>query len=132
MKRLSTRDPGFEGAFQALLDEARETTQRVDEAVAAILADVRSRGDAALLDYTSRFDRLTLTPDRLRITAPEIEAAIAGIAPELTAALDLAAQRIEAFHRAQLPTDLRLTDAAGLTLGMRWTPLDSVGLYVPG
>jgi histidinol dehydrogenase len=132
MIRLSTADAGFPAAFTALLDQARETTETVDTAVAAIIAGVRAQGDAALLDYTARFDRLSLNADRLRITAAEIDAAVAGIPADLAAALDLAATRIEAFHRAQLPSDLRFTDAAGMTLGMRWTPLDAVGLYVPG
>jgi len=132
MIRLATTHPNFEADFAALLDQTRETTERVDHAVAAILADVRARGDAALLDYTARFDRLTLAADRLRIGAAEIDAAAASIPPVLAAALDLAATRIEAFHRAQLPADFRMTDEAGLTLGMRWTALDSVGLYVPG
>ena len=130
MKTLSTADAGFEDEFTALLNEARETTARVDGAVAEIIAAVRARGDAALLDYTTRFDRHT--PTTLRITAAEIDAATAGIAPELAAALDLAAERIERFHRAQLPSDLELPDPAGLTLGMRWNALDAVGLYVPG
>ncbi len=82
MRRLSTADPGFEADFTALLGEARETTARVDQAVSGIIADVRARGDAALLDYTARFDRLTLTQDRLRITKAEIDAAVAGIAPD--------------------------------------------------
>ena len=132
MKRLSTADPGFEAEFTALLDTTRETTERVDAAVSSIIADVRARGDAALVDYTSRFDRLTLTPAQLRIGQTEIDAATASIPSNLAAALDLAATRIEAFHRAQLPTDLQTTDEAGLTMGMRWIPLDSVGLYVPG
>ncbi len=132
MVRLSTAAPDFAAAFAGLLGQSRETTARVDQPVAAIIADIRARGDAALIDYTARFDRLTLTPDRLRIGADEIDAAVASIPAELNAALDLAATRIEAFHRAQLPADLRLTDEAGLTLGMRWTPLDAVGLYVPG
>jgi histidinol dehydrogenase len=132
MRRLNTAAAGFEADFTALLGEARETTERVDQAVSAIIADVRARGDAALLDYTARFDRLTLTPDRLRITKAEIDAAVAGIAPGLMTALDIAATRIEAFHRRQLPDDLRIDDEAGLTLGMRWSPLDAVGLYVPG
>ena len=132
MIRLATANPSFDADFTALLGQARETTESVDQAVAAIIADVRADGDAALLRYTARFDRLTLTADRLRITTDEIDAAVAGIAPELMAALDLAATRIEAFHRMQLPTDLQTTDAAGLTLGMRWGPLDAVGLYVPG
>jgi histidinol dehydrogenase len=130
--RFATSDRGFEAAFTTLLGQARETTQKVDQAVAAIIADVRAEGDAALLRYTERFDRLALTADRLRIGADEIEAAAAGIEPSLMAALDLAASRIEAFHRMQVPNDLRTTDAAGVTLGMRWTPLDAVGLYVPG
>ena len=131
MRRLATSEPGFEARFAELL-ESRETTARVDEVVARIISDVRRCGDTALIDYTARFDGLALTADRLRVTADELDAAVAGIPPELMAALDLAASRIEAFHRAQVPADLRMTDAAGLTLGMRWGPLDSVGLYVPG
>ena len=132
MIRLSTADPGFETAFTDLLEQARDTTESVDQAVASIISAVRAEGDAALLRFTERFDRLTLAPDRLRIAAEEIDAAVAGIPAELTAALDLAATRIEAFHRLQVPADLRTSDSAGLTLGMRWTPLDAVGLYVPG
>jgi len=132
MIRLTTTAPDFPAAFAALLAQARETTERVDQPVAAIIADIRTRGDAALIDYTSRFDRLTLTQDRLHIPPDEIDAAVAAVPAEQTAALDLAATRIEAFHRAQLPADLRFTDAAGLTLGLRWAPLDAVGLYVPG
>ncbi len=132
MIRLSTADAGFELEFTTLLGQARATTESVDQAVSAIIADVRVDGDAALLRSTARFDRLTLTTDRLRIAADEIDAAVTGIAPALMAALDLAATRIEAFHRMQLPVDLQTTDAVGLTLGMRWGPLDAVGLYVPG
>jgi histidinol dehydrogenase len=132
MIRLSTANPSFEPAFVALLTQARETTETVDRAVAAIIADVRARGDAALIEYTARFDRLTLTADRLRISTAEIDAAVASIPAAAADALNLAATRIEAFHKAQLPADLELTDDAGMTLGMRWTSLDSVGLYVPG
>jgi histidinol dehydrogenase len=132
MKRLSTTAPGFEADFVALLAEARETADSVDGVVAAIIADIRARGDAALLDYTEKFDRLKLTAAGLRVGADEIQAAAESIPAPLLAALDLAATRIEAFHRAQLPQDLRLHDAAGLDLGMRWTPLDAVGIYVPG
>jgi histidinol dehydrogenase len=132
MIRLSVRDADFEQRFVALLSQARETTETVDRVVADILADVRTRGDVAVIDYTARFDRLTLTPDRLRISAAEVDAAVAGIPAELAAALDLAATRIEAFHRAQVPQDMRMTDDAGVTMGMRWTALDAVGLYVPG
>ena len=132
MRRLSTSEPGFPAAFDRLLAAARETTERVDRAVADIIAAVRAQGDAALVEYAVRFDRVALTPERLRVSAAEIDAAAAGIAPALRDALDLAATRIEAFHCAQRPDDLRVTDSAGLTLGMRWTPLDAVGLYVPG
>jgi histidinol dehydrogenase len=132
MLSLSTTAPGFASAFAALLAQARETVEQVDRPVAAIIAEIRARGDAALIDYTTRFDRVALTPATLRITAAEIDAAVALVPPDQRAAVDLAANRIEAFHRAQMPDDLRLTDAAGLTLGMRWSPLDAVGLYVPG
>jgi histidinol dehydrogenase len=132
MIRLSVQDADFEARFTALLSQARETTETVDRAVADIIAAVRAHGDAAVIDYTTRFDRQTLTADRLRISSAEIDAATAAIPAKLAAALDLAATRIEAFHRAQLPQDLRMTDEAGLTMGMRWTALDAVGLYVPG
>ena len=130
--RLSTRETGFEAGFAALLATARATTAEVGDVVAAIIADIRARGDAALIEATARFDRLALTQATLRIPAAEIDAAVAAIPADLAAALELAATRIEAFHRAQMPADLRLEDAAGLTLGMRWTPLAAVGLYVPG
>ena len=132
MIRLDTRDPGFAAAFATLLNASRDTTANVAEPVAAILADVRARGDAAVIEATSRFDRLDLTPAAMRVTQAEIDAATAGIEPSLAEALDLAATRIEAFHRAQTPRDLEMTDEAGLTLGMRWGALDAVGLYVPG
>jgi histidinol dehydrogenase len=132
MIRLDTRDAGFQAAFATLLDQARETTEDVGAAVAAIIADVRARRDAALIDATLRFDRLTLRPETLRIDTAEIDAAVAAVPDALMAALDTAATRIAAFHQAQLPADLRLDDSSGLTLGMRWSPLDAVGLYVPG
>ncbi len=132
MKRLSTADAGFAAAFDVLLNEARETTARVDAAVAAIIAEVRANGDAALCAYTARFDRLELDPGALRITTSEIDHACAATSAELHAALDLAATRIEAFHRAQVPIDMQMHDDAHVTMGMRWTPLDSVGIYVPG
>jgi histidinol dehydrogenase len=132
MIRLATGEPGFAAAFAVLVSQARETTERVDQAVAAIIADVRAEGDAALVRYTQRFDRVSLRPEKLRIAGAEIDAAIADVRTDLWAALDLAATRIEAFHRLQLPRNLETKDAAGLTLGMRWTPLDSIGIYVPG
>ncbi|MBW8267947.1 histidinol dehydrogenase [Caldovatus aquaticus] len=133
MIRLSTADPGFEAGFAALLAQARETTARVDAAVAAIIAEVRARGDAALVEYTARFDRWRPAgPAALRVAEEEVEAALRTVPADLRAALDLAARRIEAFHRAQMPRDLELRDETGLCLGLRWTPLDAVGLYVPG
>ena len=129
---LLSSSEDFEGAFEALLDQARETTARVDGVVAEIIAEVRARGDDALCDYTQRFDRMAVTPETLHITPEEVETACARVAPDLLAALDLAATRIEAFHQAQLPVDLQMHDDAGVTMGMRWTPLDAVGLYVPG
>lgn len=133
MKRLDTASPDFPAAFAALLDEARDTTARVDSVVAGIIADVRARGDAALIDLTTRFDGWApATPAALRVTPEEIEAADARIDAERRVALNLAAERIEAFHRAQLPRDLEMKDAAGLTLGMRWGAIDAVGIYVPG
>ena len=132
MRRLSTADADFAEVFRNLLLESRDTTARVDGVVATIIAAVRDRGDAALCEYTLAFDRQEVTPATLRVSADEIAEAAAGIPPELAAALDLAAQRIEAFHQAQMPADLQMQDAAGLTLGMRWGALDAVGLYVPG
>jgi histidinol dehydrogenase len=131
MKRLDSASPDFAAAFQELLAD-RDTPADVRAAVVAILADVRARGDAALLELTARFDRLELSAATLRIGAADIDAAVAAVPAELHAALDLAATRIEAFHRAQLPADLQMKDEAGLTLGMRWNALDAVGLYVPG
>ena len=132
MKRLSTAQPAFPAEFEALLAQARETTANVDAPVAAIIAGVRAGGDAALCAYTAQFDRVTLQPAALQITTGEIDAAMASVPAALHAALDLAATRIEVFHRAQLPTDLQMHDDAGVTMGLRWTPLDSVGIYVPG
>jgi len=132
MMFLNTSDPGFAPAFEALLDQARQTTVRVDGVVADIIAKVRQGGDAALCAFTERFDKFLTTPDALRVSTGEIDAACAQVAPELMAALDLAATRIEAFHRATLPVDMQMRDDAGLVMGMRWNALDSVGLYVPG
>jgi histidinol dehydrogenase len=132
MKRLSTATADFPAEFDALLNQARETTTRVDAAVAAIIAEIRAGGDAALCACTARYDRLDLTPATLRITPAEIDQAVRDTPPDLHAALGVAATRIEAFHRAQLPVDLQMHDDEGVTMGLRWTPLDSVGLYVPG
>jgi histidinol dehydrogenase len=131
MKRLATTEARFARDFAALLAD-RDAPADVRDTVAAVIAEVRARGDTALIALTARFDHVELTADRLRLTPEEIDAAVAAVPAELHAALDLAAARIEAFHRAQMPRDLETTDAAGLTLGMRWTALDAAGLYVPG
>src|SRR5580704_11454161 len=109
---LSTRDPGFEAGFAALLTAKRETDPDVDSAVAAIIDDVASRGDAALIDYTKRFDRVALTADRLRVSPQEITAAADAAPAETVAALRLAAGRIESFHRKQVPQGIDYTDSA--------------------
>ena len=129
---LSTRDADFEQAFTALLGMKREDSPDVDAVVADIIADVRARGDAAVIELTSRFDRLDLTPDTLAFTPEEIEAEIAKVSPEDRAALELAAERIRAYHARQMPEDQRWTDASGASLGWRWTPVSAAGLYVPG
>lgn len=129
---LTHDDPGFEADFAALLGMKREEAEDVDQAVAAIIADVRARGDAALIDLTSRFDRMDLTPDRLAFSEAEIEAEIAKVGAEDRAALELAAARIRAYHARQLPQDESWTDGVGATLGWRWTPVSAAGLYVPG
>lgn len=131
-RRLATAAPGFEAAFAALLADRAQAVPGVAEAVAAILAAVRAEGDDAVARCTARFDRLELTPDRFAITADEVAAAVAAVPEDLHDALDLAARRIEAFHRAQMPGDLATRDAAGVHLGLRWGALDAVGIYVPG
>ncbi|MDH2325587.1 histidinol dehydrogenase [Cereibacter sp. SYSU M97828] len=129
---LSTLDADFEAAFTALLGMKREDSPDVDNAVAAIIDDVRQRGDAAVIDLTSRFDRLDLTPETLAFTAEEIEAECAKVSPEDRAALELAAGRIRDYHARQLPQDEAWQDAHGATLGWRWGPVSAAGLYVPG
>ncbi|HEY8384319.1 MAG TPA: histidinol dehydrogenase [Microvirga sp.] len=131
-QRLDARDSDFPRAFAALLGTKREVSEDVDQAVRAIIDDVIARGDAALIDYTSRFDALDLTAETLRVSDGEIEAAAAQCTPETLDALALAKERIEVYHRAQRPQDHSSTDALGVTLGWRWNAVESVGLYVPG
>ena len=129
-RRLDAGAPDFERAFAALLDRDRAAGEDIRETVRKIIADVRRRGDTALRDYTKRFDKAT--PDALRLPAAEIDAAEHRCKPEDLRALDVAAARIEGYHRRQLPQDARYRDETGTELGWRWTPLDSAGLYVPG
>ena len=129
---FSTQDADFEVLFSALLGMKREEAEDVDLAVAAIIADVRARGDAAVIELTARFDRMTLTPETLAFSADEIEAECAKVSAEDRAALELAAERIKAYHTRQMPEDASWTDGAGAQLGWRWTPVTAAGLYVPG
>ena len=129
---LSTADAGFEAAFAALLSAKREDAPDVDDAVAGIIADVRARGDAAVIDLTARFDRLELTPETLAFSEAEIDAECAKVPDAERMALELAAERIRAYHARQMPEDARWTDAAGAEIGWRWGPVDAAGLYVPG
>ncbi len=129
---LSIAQPDFEARFAAFLAAKRGIQEEVDRVVAAILAEVRERGDAAVLDYTQRFDRLQLTPQELRITAQEVRTAEAACAQTELAALAVAAERITDDPRRQQPEDLDYRAAAGVRLGHRWTAIESAGLYVPG
>jgi histidinol dehydrogenase len=122
----------FERRFRALLEAKRESAVDVDAAAAAIIADVRARGDAALAEYTLRFDRVDLTRSGFRIAAREIDAAFAACDPAALKALEFAHERVLAYHRRQSPSDVSFVDALGVELGWRWRAIDSVGLYVPG
>ena len=132
MKRLSTRDSGFDDAFATLIADRAGMAASVAAPVAAIIEAVRREGDSALIRLTAAHDAHQLTPATIRVTEAEIAAATAAIPADLAAALDLAATRIERFHQAQRPADLAITDEHGSRAGMRWTPLDAVGIYVPG
>lgn len=129
---LNTTDPDFEDAFQTLLNAKREDSPDVDNTVAGIIADVRARGDAAVIELTQKFDRVTLAPDTLRISQAEIDAATASVPQNEHDALALAAERIRAYHERQRPEDAEWTDETGAMLGWRWTPVAAAGLYVPG
>ena len=133
MLLLDSRAADFPAAFETLLHMKRETDEDVNATVAAIIADVRRRGDAALVEHTVRFDRLAgLSAAGLAITASEVEAALVRVPSELMAALELAAARIADFHRHQVPQGYGYTDGAGVRLGQRWTAVAAAGLYVPG
>jgi histidinol dehydrogenase len=130
--RLDADDADFADRFAALLGAKREASAEVGDAVAAILADVRARGDAAVIDYTARFDRLTLTPETMRFSESEIAAAVKAVPAKIRAALETAHDRIKAHHEKQKPVDHVYEDALGVTLGTLWTPIEAVGIYVPG
>lgn len=129
---LDTTADDFEVGFAALLGAKRVDSPDVDAVVVDIIADVRARGDAAVLELTAKFDHLELTPDQLAFSTEEIDAAIAEVNATDRAALELAAERIQAYHGRQMPSDESWTDSAGATLGWRWTAVSAAGLYVPG
>jgi len=130
--RLSTSDQDFGQAFDRLVRGRRESDIEVSRDVAAIIADVKARGDAALADYTARFDDHSLDGNGWSIGKDACAEAYAALSDDLRAALDIAASRIRAYHEAQLPEDRDYTDAAGVRLGARWSAVDAAGLYVPG
>ncbi len=129
---LSTKDADFDTRLAALLSAKREDAPDVDAVVKGIIEDVRTRGDEAVLELTSKFDRLDLTPETLAFSQAEIDAACDEVSLQDREALELAATRIRAYHERQLPADESWTDEAGAMLGWRWTPVSAAGLYVPG
>ena len=129
---LDSTAPDFEARFSALLSSKREDSPDVDAVVADIIAQVRARGDAAVIDYTQRFDELALSAENLAFSQSEINTLVAQVPADERAALELAAERIRAYHQRQLPQDARWTDDTGATLGWRWTAVSAAGLYVPG
>ena len=130
--RLDSQSADFPTRFRAFLGVKREATQDVEQAVRAIIADVRARGDRALTELTAKYDGVDLAKAGLRVTAAEINAAEKSCDAEALAALKLARDRIEAFHQRQQPRDTRFTDPLGVELGSRWSAIEAVGLYVPG
>jgi len=131
-RRLNASDPSFDADFQKLLFARREEEEDVAAVVRSIIADVRTRGDAALIELTNKFDRAGVAKETLKLSAAEIDAAQNQVSKEQLAAIETAARRIESYHRRQVPEDARFTDETGALLGWRWTSVDSVGLYVPG
>lgn len=132
MRRFRFTDPGFQAAFSSFVAERRETPDDVDALVRDILAAVRAEGVDALLRYAKAFDKVELTEATLRVTADEIAEGAAACSGEVRDAINFAAKRIRAYHERQRPADQRFTDEAGVDMGWRWTPLEAVGIYVPG
>ena len=130
--RLDSKSADFAARFRAFLDIKRESAADVEQAVRAIIADVASRGDRALIELSKKFDRIDLEKVGLRVSAAEIDAAAKACDPKALDALKLARERIEAYHVRQKPKDDTFTDALGVEMGSRWTAIEAVGLYVPG
>src|SRR5260370_24741499 len=130
--RLDSRSADFAERFGSFLATKREVSADIEAADRVIVDDGAARGDIALIEATRKFDRLELDAARLRVTRAEIDAAIKACDARTLEALELARNRIESFHRQQLPADARFTDALGVELGWRWSAIESAGLYVPG
>jgi histidinol dehydrogenase len=130
--RLDSQKADFLPRFRTLLAGKREAAQDVEQAVRAIVADVAERGDRAVFELTAKFDHIDLAKTGLRVAAAEIAAAEMACEDEALAGLKLARDRIEAYHRRQMPRDERFTDSLGVELGSKWTAIEAVGLYVPG
>ena len=130
--RLDAQSPDFAQRFRAFLDTKREAAADVEATVRTIIADVVARGDQALVELTNKFDRVSIDAKSLRVTAAEMDAAHAACDRRALDALNLAKQRIEVYHKRQVPSNDRFTDALGVELGHRWTAIEAVGLYVPG
>jgi histidinol dehydrogenase len=131
-QRLSTSDPAFASQFDAFLATKREASEDVDQAVRAIIADVRARGDRALIDLSSTFDQVDLGKIGIRVTEREVEDAVRACSPETLEALSFARDRIVDHHQRHLPASETYQDGLGASLGHRWTAVESAGLYVPG
>jgi len=132
MRRFSFNAPDFQAAFKAFLDERRGSPADVDAAAAGVLEAVKTQGLDAVLDYSRKFDKVELTAETIRVTPEEIEQGWADTPADVREAIAFAAARIRAYHSRQRPTDQAWTDEAGVELGWRWTPLEAVGVYVPG
>jgi histidinol dehydrogenase len=132
MQRLDSKQPGFADAFDALVNDRRESDADVETMVRDTIADVRRRGDVAVAELTERFDGFDLNVEGWSIPAEQLKAAYDGLAPELRDALNLAASRIGAYHKDQMPKDRDYTDKDGVRLGARWGAVDAAGVYVPG
>ncbi|WP_333587384.1 histidinol dehydrogenase [Phenylobacterium sp.] len=132
MRRLSFSDPDFEQAFTDLVEARRDTPEDVEAIVRDVLHAVRTEGVAALLRFARQFDKVELDVDSLRVSAEEIAQGAEACPAEVREAIAFAADRIRTYHERQRPADARFVDSAGVEMGWRWTPLDSVGVYVPG
>jgi histidinol dehydrogenase len=132
MRRFHFADPDFQTAFTAFIEERRDTPEEVDAIVRDVLAAVRAEGLAALLRFARQFDKVELDESSIRVSAEEIEAGAAACPQDVRDAIAFAAARIRSYHERQRPADQQFIDDAGVELGWRWTPLEAVGIYVPG